>query len=558
MGYQPYLIAGFQTAKNISMEPWLSPMDAFPTLENMFVNKGVLEKRGGFSSLGTMKHGASAQTTSVITGIHCYEKDGMPGLLVMDSKGSAGAYTGRCNFYNPIDGTMTDISSDLTTPADIFSGSPSDFFHFRNWLGVGYMTNNVDQIHKWAGRGNAVVPHNIQVSSDTKTNHIDTCRFIFIIDDRMVLVDTVEFGDWYPNRLRYGAVLQTDFTESGGGTDDAETQERICAAGMIGKTAYAFFQGVEGGSLWRIRRTGNTDTPLEWERITKTEGSRSPYSGVEFKDGLAAVGMSNILYYDGFKVKTLDMPNVRDILSEFNDAYIRSVFGYRQREKEHNHLLFTFADTSSSVVNRILDYNITEENWTVHKSNQTFFLNCIGGFNGQKVPTMAELDDVVTADEALVSAITVDSRAILGTPKPYTIIGCRNSKIYKWNNGEYDGTNDANGVIEIKAESSRMNPFVKEGRKAALEKIMFLVDHSTTASFLASVYKDSRTATAYKTKTISCTSPDTGVDKFWVTLFCDGEVGNFHRLKISHSAKGNTPKIHAIMPYFEAAGRLDA
>lgn len=552
--YQPHLIADFKTAKSIGKEPWLSLPDAFETLENMHVNKAVLEKRLGFPLVAQMKHGTTAQTTSSITGIHAYLKNGMPQLLITDSKGSAGSYTGRCNFYNPVDESMTDVSSDLTTPANIFTGSPTDFMHFLNWRGVMYMVNNVDQIYQWEGRGNAVVPFNIQVNDDTKTNHIDTCQFMFVIDDRMVLLGTVEFGDWYPNRLRYGGVLQTDFTVSGGGTDDAETQERICAAGMIGKTVYAYLQGPDGGSLWRIRRTGNSDIPLEWERLTKTEGSRSPYSGVEFKDGIVAVGLSNILFYDGFKVKYLDLPHGRDILTEFNDSYIRSVFGYSQRERDQRHLLFTFADADSSAVDRILDYNVNENNWTKHKSGQSFFVNCIGGFNNQKVPSMAELDDVVDEDGAAVSAITVDSRAILGTPQPVTLIGCRNSCVYQWNSGSYDGTDDDNGEIEINATSSRWNPYSKQGLKVACGKIGFLVDNDSSASFLASVYKNTG-STAYKTKTISC---DGSGDKFWTYIFCDGEIGFFHRLKISHTERGNRPRIHAIMPYFAPAGRLDA
>ena len=62
--YQPFLISGFQTAKFIGLEPWLSPVDAFETLENMSVNKGVLEKRLGFSPYAQMKHGNTAQTTT--------------------------------------------------------------------------------------------------------------------------------------------------------------------------------------------------------------------------------------------------------------------------------------------------------------------------------------------------------------------------------------------------------------------------------------------------------------------------------------------------------------
>jgi len=549
MAYQPYLIANFKTAKSIGLEPWLSPQDAFPVIENMHINKGVLEKRLGFSPFATMKHGSTPQTDTSIVGIHTYLKNGMPSLLVMD--------TARVNYYNPVDKSMTDVSSDLGTPADVFNGSASDFFHFLNWRGVGYMVNNVDQIYQWSGPGNAVVPFNIQVTTaDSKANHVDTCQFLFVIDDRLVLLGPTEFGEWFPQRLRYGPVLQTDFTQSGGGTDEAETQERISAAGMIGKTVYAFFEGPDGGSLWSIRRTGNSSIPLEWERVTSTEGSRSPYSGIEFKDGLVAAGLSDIIFYDRFRVNAIGLPNSREVLAEFNDHYIKSVYGHHQKERRHRHLLFTFADASSSSIDRVLDYNILENNFTKHKSEQTFFVNVFGAFNGQKVPLMSELDDVVASNGALVSAMTVDSRAVLGNPQPYTLIGCRNSQIYKWNDGEYDGTNDDNGKIAINARSSRWNPFTEIGRKVACEKIGFLVDNDADASFLVSVYKNMRSAT-YTTKTISCDSADDDADKFWVYIFCNGEIGDFHRLGISHTEKGNTPRIHAIMPFFAPAGRFD-
>ena len=546
--YQPFLIADFRIAKSIGREPWLSPQNAFSTIENMRVNKGVLEKRLGFSPYATMKHGNVAQSNTSITGIQTYLKNGMPSLLIMD--------TARVNRYNPVDQTMTDVSSDLGTPADIFNGSASDFFHFLNWRGVGYMVNNVDQIYQWSGPGNAVVPFNIQINSDSKANHIDTCQFMFVIDDRMVLLGPTEFGEWFPQRMRFSPVLQTDFTQPGSGTDEAETQERISAAGIIGKTVYAFFEGPSGGSLWRIRRTGDSDIPLEWERITPTEGSRSPYSGIEFKDGLVAVGLSNINFYDGFKINAIDLPHGRDILTEFNDALVKSIYGHNQKERDQRHLLFTMADASSSSMDRILDYNILENNFTVHKSEQSFFVNVMGGFNDQKVPTMSELDDVVASDGALVSAITVDSRAVLGSPSPFTLIGCRNSQVYKWNSGEFDGTNDDDGKIAINAQSSRWNPFTKNGRKVACEKIGFLVDNDENASFLVSVFKDT-SSVAYKTKIISCDSPNDNVDKFWTYIFCDGEVGDFHKIGITHTEKGNTPKIHAFMPFFKSAGRLD-
>ncbi len=554
MPYQHFLIT-FGTGKFIGLEPWLSPQDGFPTLENMFVNKKVLQKRLGFSPFATMKHGSTVQTATSITGIKTYLSRGFPNLLIMD--------TARVNLYNAVDGSMTDISSDLTTPADIFSGGASNFIHFLNWQNdfdepsVAYMTNNVDQVHKWSGPGNAVVPFNIKISSDTKDNHVDTCRFLFVIDDRLVLLDTVEFGDHFPQRLRFGPVLGTDLSAAGSGKDDAETQQTISAAGMIGKTVYAFFDGPEGGSLWRIRRTGNADIPLEWERITNTEGSRSPYSGVEFKDGLAAIGLSNILFTDGSPIqpiRNLDIPNIRDFLTEFNDAKIRSVFGYNQKERDERHLLFTFADSSGSTMNRLLDYNVSENNFTKHKSEQSFFVNVLGGFNGQKVPTWVELDGVIGSDGDLVSDIDVDSRAVLGDPTPFTLIGCRNSQVYKWNDGEFDGTDTTNGKIAIKALSARLNPFLKQGQKVALEKVEIYVDNDSSASFTASLFKNT-SSTAYKTKVISA---DLSNDKDFVTIFANGEIGKFHRLQIAHTEKGNTPKIHAFIFYMQPAGRLTA
>ena len=99
MPYQSFLIADLKTAKFIGKEPWLSPQDAFETLENMRINKGVWEKRLGFSLYAQMKHSNTAKTDTNITGIHTYLKNGMPSLLIMDCK--------RCNYYNPVGQTMT-------------------------------------------------------------------------------------------------------------------------------------------------------------------------------------------------------------------------------------------------------------------------------------------------------------------------------------------------------------------------------------------------------------------------------------------------------------------
>lgn len=536
--YQPFLISNFKTAKSIGLEPWLSPADAFPTLFNMQVNKGVLEKRLGFAPFATMKHGAVEQSNTTITGIKVFEKNGMPTLLIMDTK--------RVNKYSAVDGTMSDISGG----SNIFSGESGDHFSFTNWLDRGYMVNNVNQIFQYTGSGDVSV-FDVPLDSGETVNQVQTCRFIFIKDDRMLLLEPVEKGSYQSARCRFSPVLSTDFTASGAGFVDAETEQRISAAGFVGKDIAVYFEGATGGSLWRIRTTGDSLVPFKWERVTPTEGCRAPYSGVEFNDGLAAIGLSNVLFYDGFrKIQNLELPHLRDILSEFNDSVIRSVSGYNQNEVRH--LLFGFADSGSSTIDRILDYNELDKNWTVHKSGQSFFFNVFGGFNEQKVPTMVELDDVITFDGDTVANMTVDSRAVLGNPKPITLIGARNSQVYKWNSGDFDGTDTAAGNIAIDAQSARLNPFVKDGRKVALEKIEFYVDNDSTASFTAALHKDTSTS-SYKSQSLSA---DLSNGKDFVTLFADGEIGKFHRLKISHTARSNRPRIHAMIWYMKPAGRL--
>lgn len=679
--YEPFLIAPFSTGKSIGMEPWLSPQDAFPTLINARVNKGVLEKRQGYQLFATMLHGTTVQTDTSIMGIHTYVKGGMPQLLIFD--------TTNVNRYNPVDGTMADITggsdwfgvssneyyshcgdtgittlvkaldgddywihfgtdshtthwfildlgeSELITqirgrskkdydPTDIdvyisndpdnwdtavateittwqdtddwvvinstdkngryvkvfinstetadagvywgatgtaytifdvyvegtnFTGGTDDYFTFANWFGTAYFCNNVDQVFKYTGSGN-ISRFNIQVNDDDERNHVNTCRYIFIKNDRMLLLDTVEFGDWKPQRCRYSPVLSTDFAASGGGYIDAPTEERIYSAGWVGKDIVVFFQGRYTGSLWKIRTTGNTDLPLRWEKISSTIGSQAPYSAVEFGDGVAVIGLNNIIFYDGFKVQYLDLTKVRDIVDDFDNTKLK--YSTALNVVEDQHVYFTYTSSGEDYPDRILDYNIIEQTWCVNK----YPVHCLGTFDNQKVPVWTEADDVYSADAALMSAMTIDSREIFGDPFPFTLMGTRESTIYKMNTGDYDGTDTAAGTIDIDIQSSRWNPYIKQNKQARLGKIAFLVDNDENASATVSFYKNT-TSTAWDTRTLSCDSDDDDCDKFWTTLHTNGEAGDFHRIKISHDERNNRPRIHAIMPFFTPGPELN-
>jgi hypothetical protein len=293
---------------------------------------------------------------------------------------------------------------------------------------------------------------------------------------------------------------------------------------------------------------GDSDLPFRWEKITTTNTSLAPYSLVGFNDGVAVIGLNNILFYDGFKIQYLDLQNVRDIVDDFDTSKIR--FSTAHNAIEDQHIFFTYTASGSSAPDRVLDYNIIEKSWSVY----TLDAHCFGTFDDQAVPIWTDADDIYSADGALMSAMTLDSREILNSPFPFTLMGTRTSKVYKFPIGNYDGTDDATGTIALDVRSSRWNPYIREGKSAWLGRIAFLVDNDASASATVSFYKNTR-STAWATRTLSCDSSDDGCDKFW-TSFSINEEGDFHRIKISHDARNNRPRIHAIMLFMRRGGQL--
>lgn len=439
---------------------------------------------------------------------------------------------------------------DVTTRFSGFTGGNDDFFSFVNWLGVGYFTNNIDQIYTYSGSG-VIEPFNIRIDSAGELNHVQTCRYIFVKNDRLLLLDVVEHGNWLPQRCRFSPVLSTDFSIAGGGYVDAPTEDRVVSAGWIGKDIVVFFRGKYSGSLWKLRTTGNTDLPFRWEKVSDTLASQAPYAAVEFSDGIAVISLNNIIFYDGFRVKYLDLANIRDIVDDFDQSKLK--YSTALHAVEDQHVYFTYTTLGESYPNRILDYNILEQNWSVYK----YDVHVLGTFDDQDVPIWTDIDIAYTGIQGdLISSMDFDVRDILGDPFPFTLMGTRESTIYKLNTGNYDGTNDSSGTIDIDIQSSRWNPFIVQNQQARLGKMLFLVDNDEEASFMVSYYKDMR-STAWTTRTVSCDSDDDGADKFWVTTNLNGEMGNFHRIKISHDERNNRPRIHAIMPFFMPGGELD-
>jgi len=100
----------------------------------------------------------------------------------------------------------------------------------------------------------------------------------------------------------------------------------------------------------------------------------------------------------------------------------------------------------------------------------------------------------------------------------------------------------------------RWNPHLLEGYKARLGRIDFLVDVNANVSFSVKNYINT-VSTAVQTKTITCTAVEGSEEKAWHSVYINCEAA-FHRIEITNNAVSQRPRIHAIVPYFERAGKI--
>jgi len=104
MSYTPFMIAGFREGEDKSLEPWLTPDQAFTTLENVYIDRGILKKRGGVSEYGQLgtyvndEHvgtlgsktytGTLANTTPISGSVVFYDAGGATQTITDDGDGT--------------------------------------------------------------------------------------------------------------------------------------------------------------------------------------------------------------------------------------------------------------------------------------------------------------------------------------------------------------------------------------------------------------------------------------------------------------------------------------
>jgi hypothetical protein len=404
---------------------------------------------------------------------------------------------------------------DASDGSNIFSGSSSDMFCFQQIDGKTYMTNGVDGVYYFNGDtydpedATAVTALTLNNGSGTFTG----VKMLFHLNDRLLAYDIVDQTVHKPYRLRYSQTLARGNTPvfTDGGYLDVPTDDTPVTGRRIGRYVYIWHEH----SLWAIGPTGDTDVPFQPTIIRGDLGSKSRGVCVPFNKGLLTIGNKDLVFFDGYETKLLDLPNLHNILTKFSWAALKYSWGTYDECAQR--IYITLAAVGSTYPDRILEYNITESVWAVH-----------------------------TIDA---HSLTVFNTLLTGSERSYPVFGGRDG----WVARLFTGGDDNGSDIAFTAKSARFNPFAKEGKRCALGRVAILVDVDATASFTVSLFKNT-SSTAYKTKTISCSGSG---DKMWVTMHAGGEIGDFHQIQFANDDSDNSPVIHATWLEMEPAGKVN-
>ncbi len=433
------------------------------------------------------------------------------------------------------DSTVKIIGDSTAAASDEeFTCTDSDYFWMETWKGISYITNNKDPIQKYNGTDLA----KLYVDLDTEggpDNDISSCLMTFVYKSRLILLRTNESGTAHNQRARWCDINDPEVWPADNYVD-APTEDWIISADFMGEDLVVWFER----SIWKLIYTGDVTLPFRWEKIADTEGCYASFSLTTFSDEQICIGPTRIVATDGREVYGID-DRIPDYMLTWNPDAIEYCFGLVLEEESQ--MWISFPSQGQSKPDNVLVMNYVTNSFSVYN----FYNNphCFG---------YSSLDDSVTWDDYPTTswdelAITWDDRSLQGG-YPTTLMGDRSGYIYQVNDSDsdYDPTLGAGQNIEMEVISGRWNPYSKDGLKAEMGYIDFLVDKNSIASFDVQLYADSESS-SYRTVTVSCADTGTSRGKVWKRVHANC-IADFHRIEITNNATGNRPVIHAIVPYF--------
>lgn len=459
------------------------------------------------------------EVTNPCMGIFNYTNSGgAQDLLAFDTK--------RVLKYNESTDKFDDISG-----KDLFTGLDYEYFWMTNWLNKGFITNGRDQIRLFDGLELSLL--NIDLSEPPDgANDLNSAYLIFPFKDRLIFLRTSEFGSLYPQRARWTKVGKYDESDPLAYVD-APTHEWIIGAAFLRNELVVFFER----SVWLLRYTGDSRLPFRWQRVATNEGLMAKMGLMDFANELVGIGPTQLFGTDGVETYDLD-EKVPNLIMSMNQGGLE--FCYATALDEMSQMWLSYPSSGQDRPDRVLALNYAEKSFATHK-----LPHLVTGYYQENYDlTWEEIDQ--PWDE--IEWSWDDRRLQAGFPA--VLGGDAQGRVFKLNSGGSD-----NGEpIEMIAKGGRWNPYIKEGQKARLGYVDFLVDRDPYCQLQVDYYLDQET-TPYMSEVITL-DDGSGKEKIWVRSFVGCE-GVFHQLRLYNNAIDQSIVVHAIMPWFERAGSIN-
>lgn len=384
-GFQPYLISEFKTGISTYLQPWQRPADAFEPLVNAYVNRGVINKRAGYSQFGnTLADG------NPVMGVMSYldETTGSYSLLA--------ATTVHLYLYNAGSNTFGNV----VLPAN-FTGTILNFFNYTNWQATAggssimYMTNNKDPVTLYDGT-NATQP---ALYTDTPhTTTITTCLDLKVYKERLLYIrPTLSTSSIPENQTIYWSAqfnptnVISD-TAGNGGFRTAPTGDIIQSAQFLRDVLVVFFTN----STWIFRFTGNQSDPFRWDKVNDSKNTNSPYGSIGYDERCTSIGAKGLIACDGVNVQRYDISIIDYYKTNFREQYYSQAFAQRYDNLNQGWMLYVSNENTFPLVGGVapgsdqaLIYNFVENSFATY--TWTIPLTCLGTFYRQSGTTWAQL-----------------------------------------------------------------------------------------------------------------------------------------------------------------------
>lgn len=595
-GFTPYFVGNLRLGTELGVQPWLLPQDAFTKLENCHMYRGVLRKRLGMELFGTMTHQVTDEAvgalgtdqytgtlseipllagTVVFTDGTLEATDDGVGEFTGDATGTINYTTGDYDItfsgnttdavvvsyefpvalpivgIEPYHDSQTGVSElivvntrraaiyDETSSrflpiddSDIWTGTSANLIWGANYQDRLFLTNNLDRVKSYDGTN--ITDLLMDIDGDT-FNEVDTCLMLFQYKERLVVLSTKEDGVFYPQRARWCVAGDPD-DWSNDGFVDCPTHETIVCADFIKDDLVVFFQQ----STWRLRYTGDADLPFRWESVLGYGGSYGPYSGFVYESKFGAVGETSITETDGVEVHSVDT-SVPDAVVNMDATLFNRIYALPIPELQQ--VLISYPTVGATENDKTLVFNYRDKCW----SEYDYGFNCYGYY---KIGTASALLDSI---EDIVEDIDYsfdDSTMQAGYPA--TLAGDITGSVWIVNSTGAD-----NGVdIALDIRSGRWNPFISQGRQARLGWVDLFVTNDPSVEITASFFVNHESI-AHTSQVVQCGTdiPSVEDSKVWVRVNVDA-VGDFHQMRLYHSASEQRFELHAINAWFKPAGPI--